>query len=168
MKSTAKAFVAIRSLFLIALIGAGLCCHKDNRATNCSADRESLQSVLAEDQRVAGLLREVDDMALRGKPLEAAIRIENDALPAMQKVVDRAEKVVVRTKWGEAQQRELLGLTQRRQELIKAYAKALRTEDLQKVLAELERQRDLEKLALEVQRKATRLPPGHAESCDQR
>jgi len=164
-RSLSPAWVGRVTLLLtVGLLGVG--CTKDERAARCSEDRVAFQALLSMDQRVSGMLREVDDLALTGRPIDAADRIDKGTRAAMDEVVTDANQVTPRTKWGVERKKEVVGLTQQRRELLDAYAKALRSEDLQRVVAEMEKQRDLEKRAVEVQRGIASTPEVSSGACD--
>jgi hypothetical protein len=159
--------VALRDVVVLCLVSA-VCwgCSKDERGAFCEADQRALMTVLAEDQRVVTVLRQVDDGAFDGKPLEAADRVDKAARPSMVKVVSLARGVEPRTRWGEARKQEVLALILRRQTLVDGYGEALRSEDLPRVLAEMEKQRDLEKRAVEVERAVRALPEVGSGQCE--
>lgn len=150
-------------LCLVSMVSWG--CSKQERGALCEADQRALMAVLAEDQRVVTVLRQVDDGAFDGKPLEAAEKVDK-ARPSTAKVVSSARGLNARTRWGEARKQEVVALTLRRQKLVDGYGEALRSEDLTRVLAEMEKQRDLEKRALEVERAVRALPEVGSDQCE--
>jgi len=143
---------------LVVLGGMGLGCARDGGAALCESDRRDAQAVLAKDRRVAGVLHEADVIALAGRPLDAAGRIEKDARGLMGEAVSGARSLAPRTRWGDARAKDLVALTEQRRGLIDSYAAALRSEDLGRVLEQMEKQRDLEKRAVEVENSLRALP----------
>lgn len=97
-------------------------------------------------------------MALAGRPLDAAARIEKDARGPMGEAMAAARALAPRTKWGEARAKDLVALTEQRGGLMDGYAAALRSEDLGRVLEQMEKQRDLERKAVEVENSLRNLP----------
>lgn len=158
-------FFRLVPLFLLGFVFSGLGC-SDERAAACAQDQTALRSVIARDQQVAKLLHEADDDALAGRPVAAADRIEKGAQTAIGGIVDDARAISPRTKWGAARKSDVLALTERRKELLAAYAEALRSEDLERVVAQMERQRDLEKRALEVHGEVSATPSVTTGLCD--
>jgi len=150
-------------LALSSLLGG---CKPDQRESHCAQDRTTLRAVIQEDQRVAQILHEADDLALRGRPLDAAERIDQGAKPAMDEVVTDARRFEPRTRWGASRKKDLLSVVETRQKRIDSYVRALRAESLQSVLAAMEAQRDLEKRALAVQKAVASAPTPASGACD--
>ncbi|MFW5739620.1 MAG: hypothetical protein ACOC1F_04575 [Myxococcota bacterium] len=140
-------------------------CKRDDAAKRCAQDRATIQALMAEDQRVSGMSHAADKLALDGRPLEAAERIEKGAQPAMRRVVNDAKRFAPQSKWGADRKDDLVPLVQQRQELLTSYAAALRAENLQRVLAQMEKQRDLERRAMQVKRSVATAPDPVSDAC---
>ncbi len=113
-----------------------------------AGDRESLRQGIATDVQVASALRPVDDLALKGKPDEAAAKLEADARPASRRSVEQVRALRAEaTPWGQEHRRTLERLVSDRAASLDRYAKALRSNDLTAVVAALEEQQALERRA---------------------
>ncbi|HNS95790.1 MAG TPA: hypothetical protein PLJ27_14500 [Polyangiaceae bacterium] len=151
-----------RALLLL-MLGLLPGCGRGGMAS-CEQDRRQAQAVLEKDKRVARISHEADQLALQGRPRQAADRIEADAKIPMDEAISAAKAWKPQTVWGAERAKDLLALTEQRRQRLTAYVTALRSEQLTKVVEQMELQRDLEKQALEVE-KTLSAGPQTADAC---
>jgi hypothetical protein len=108
------------------------------------ADREALRRGLQGDERVAEALRKVDDLAVKGKPQEAAALLRTEVRPASEQSVARIRALVVRSPWGQERLQELRRLADDRAASLDRYEAALTSELIERVVTALEEQKSLD------------------------
>lgn len=112
---------------------------------SAEADREALRRGLQSDEQVVEALRAVDDLALKGKPQEAAALLGSGARPASQRSAALVQGLSAGSPWGKERLQELRKLTADRAASLDHYESALRGELIEKVVEALEEQKSLDR-----------------------
>ena len=150
---------------IVLILGTAVSCSRGDEARACAADQQDLARIVAHDQQVGAVLHEVDSLAGSGKGVEAANRIEKAARPELARTTDEAAQLRLRTRWGQARQKELRALLDQRTASLSDYADALRSDDLDQVVKAMTAQRDVETRAIEVQKAIAAAPDPSTGQC---
>jgi hypothetical protein len=127
----------------LALLGALLVLAGCDRGS-LEADREALRRGLQGDERVAAALRKVDDLAVKGKPQEAAALLAAEVRPASEQSTAQARTLRVGSPWGQERLQELRRLVDDRAASLDRYEAALKSELIERVVTVLEEQKSLD------------------------
>ena len=141
----------------LALLGALLALAGCDRGS-LEADREALRRGLQGDERVAAALRKVDDLAVRGKPQEAAALLAAEVRPASEQSMAQVRPLRVGSPWGQERLQELRRLVDDRAASLDRYEAALKSELIERVVTVLEEQKSLDQRGIALAEALGRLP----------
>ncbi len=127
-------------LLTSALVALG--CSRD-----ATLDQAELTSAIATDEATSRALKQADDLARAGHPIEAADLLKRAASPAAEQGVSAATALAPRTAWGRNKKDALVRLTADRKREIEGYETAIRVGSDEETLTALTKQIDIEQRA---------------------